>query len=979
MRSALCSTASLAAAITAVLMAAGPAMPDSLPSFGCTPAHVWGCGFGAPPRFPFAGDVNADGLADLICVCPPGDCIIDVSLNVSGWKSGVPFQARREFGRDAVCAVGGEFGGSKGTDVLALMAGGEIRLAYDYDPGKRCYTRDAVVAQFAGDTSRPALIASGDVDGDGLDEAVIVEDSGRAHLLQLSGEPRLGSCLVSIGSLGRGVRAIALARWGGGRSGTLACIDRDGVLWAIDIAGDRLGKRTRLLRARPDDPLTTGDLDGNGLDELVCGTRVLWNGDAGTVTEWPELADIGPGILCTGDVNGDGRADIIRYRRGAREPGREPYTANDILVYFTYRTDLDPTSSGPFGGDKIALSTDPLEMDADGDGLLDIWETRGVRGLDLPAMGCDPLRKDVICYIQPLGLKPEEIERLKTEFESIGAFYRGLWMRNPDGTYGINIIPIFRESIPKAEGKGWRDYARETFPAEHKGVAHWMLVYKGGGGQSSQMGDAGQCGSGAFCATFIHEFGHQLGLDHTGFWGPLHAPTYTSMMNYAYNYSFDERGGAVHYSRGALAGLRLDENNLSEVLPYPLKAVEFLGKRPYRYRLKADGARTLIDWNWNGVFGEEHVRADINYAYCTSAGDTHTIGKSLTAPLLIAHNDEDLLLFYGITPLPGPTPATAEQTKALTSSEPMSLVFRGYRGGREWGEPTVIEEEALAGDPTGVSDGRCVWVFYPTAEGVRHITLTRSGGQWKAGGGRLVPDSAGMQATPCVYGGGIVLLLWQGPENEVQYRWREEGGWSEAGSLGFRSTFPPGAAVDTVNNELVVVVGQDHDESRQSRWQLRRFAAEGDALSPTDVLWVEGENGRMRGSSRPNVIFETGANAGPEGRIRIMGAGLLSEDRPWTGMWSAEQVADQSVNEGWLVKRVYNEWAETRSAPAAAWFRGDIVFAYRWVENWGRDIDNDLMLAYSGLGIDPDPMGDHDDVGFIDKVGLQRSILWMNE
>ena len=52
--------------------------------FPFTVAQPWALGFAAPPRLPFVGDVDGDGLADLIVVFPKGNTILDVSLTVVG-------------------------------------------------------------------------------------------------------------------------------------------------------------------------------------------------------------------------------------------------------------------------------------------------------------------------------------------------------------------------------------------------------------------------------------------------------------------------------------------------------------------------------------------------------------------------------------------------------------------------------------------------------------------------------------------------------------------------------------------------------------------------------------------------------------------------------------------------------------------------------------------------------------------------------
>ncbi|MCZ7580945.1 MAG: VCBS repeat-containing protein [Fimbriimonadaceae bacterium] len=112
------------------------------------PAVPWALNFAAPPRIPLVGDVNADGLADLICVYPEGDCIIDVSLNVEGQKPSFGFQARTGWGKNCQAAVSGDFDGDGKADVLGLFDGSELVLAGDF--GDRKFRSSEPFGFFAG-------------------------------------------------------------------------------------------------------------------------------------------------------------------------------------------------------------------------------------------------------------------------------------------------------------------------------------------------------------------------------------------------------------------------------------------------------------------------------------------------------------------------------------------------------------------------------------------------------------------------------------------------------------------------------------------------------------------------------------------------------------------------------------------------------------------------------------------------------------
>ena len=73
------------------------------------------------------------------------------------------------------------------------------------------------------------------------------------------------------------------------------------------------------------------------------------------------------------------------------------------------------------------------------------------------------------------------------------------------------------------------------------------------------------------------------------------------------------------------------------------------------------------------------------------------------------------------------------------------------------------------------------------------------------------------------------------------------------------------------------------------------------------------------------------------------------------------------------------EPTQSRSAPAACWFGNDILYAYRWVDGSQGASDNLLHVAYNGTGIEKEPMGDFDDIGFMRAFGIRHSILYMRE
>ncbi|HTE20537.1 MAG TPA: hypothetical protein VK689_19395, partial [Armatimonadota bacterium] len=67
------------------------------------------------------------------------------------------------------------------------------------------------------------------------------------------------------------------------------------------------------------------------------------------------------------------------------------------------------------------------------------------------------------------------------------------------------------------------------------------------------------------------------------------------------------------------------------------------------------------------------------------------------------------------------------------------------------------------------------------------------------------------------------------------------------------------------------------------------------------------------------------------------------------------------------------------SAVTACWFRDDIAIASRWYGEANREFrDNGVYVALRGLGIQAEPMGDHNDITFIFERGMAHSILYLS-
>jgi len=182
--------------------------------------------------------------------------------------------------------------------------------------------------------------------------------------------------------------------------------------------------------------------------------------------------------------------------------------------------------------------------------------------------------------------------------------------------------------------------------------------------------------------------------------------------------------------------------------------------------------------------------------------------------------------------------------------------------------------------------------------------------------------------------------------------------------------------VDTIKNHLVLSFSQQQGD-RHGRSQIRRFCANSDgSLYELGLVWLEGDKGGTMSLARPVLLFDSSKDAGPNGRLRYYHKGFVAPDSKsnWANLYVTFQIADAGHNGGWLGTRLVDEWNNSRNPPGIAWFQGDIAFAYRACDDGNPANDNHLLIGYHGLGIRDEPTGDFDEIGFIDKIGLSRSI-----
>ncbi|HKJ17750.1 MAG TPA: CARDB domain-containing protein [Xanthomonadales bacterium] len=262
--------------------------------------------------------------------------------------------------------------------------------------------------------------------------------------------------------------------------------------------------------------------------------------------------------------------------------------------------DFVETNTGVFV-DANDTGTDPNDPDTDGDSIDDGDEVLGTPdGLDLPAMGTNPLRKDLLleydwfddsndCSAHSHRPTANAIARVNTAFANSP-------VTNPGPTNGVNLISDYGQGgaftggnlINDADGviaggvtgSDYQNYKVANFASNRNGYFHYVLLPHRYNTDSSSSGQAELPGDdmivSLYCAgsnrnvanTIVHELGHNLFLRHGGDQNCNYKPNYNSVMNYRYQFpGVDDNctppgDGVLDFSYGDR--ISLNENNLNE-------------------------------------------------------------------------------------------------------------------------------------------------------------------------------------------------------------------------------------------------------------------------------------------------------------------------------------------------------------------------------------------------------------------------------
>jgi hypothetical protein len=890
---------SLTAAAIA-LLSQSPAQPAATEGqAGPLPAQDW-ITMGVDCRVFAAGDVDGDGWADFLTI--NGNRDLCVARSINGWKA-------------------------------AAWQG----IASDLDP-------EAVGM---------AVVGSPDPQQPAGAEVAVVE---KARLVMLGGfaDGKFARRREIKAPEGR-----SLARLDAAPAGIVVADDQGG-LWRVE--GEAL------VQAGP----AEGQVHSNAADESE------GSADAPAVGGESSVLSLAPP-----PYGADEASEVARLASGfAPEGGQATWSVFETPHPSRHRVVRMAVTQSPYEGDgdadglpdaeEQALGTDARNRDTDADGLLDGWEVHGLpRKIDLgerialydPAVTdaaqrekqLSPMRQDVLVSVSYFdGI---DIEAFRGHMPRIDGLYRALQNRNPDGSTGIRIHFIELPGVVPKEDQNqhWARIGQKYRPAEWRGLIHWMQVTPGGGGQSSETGDMGTCGNG--WAVFAHELGHQMSLSHSGDSSPGLCPLYPSLMSYAYSYSFNGDGNAIHFSTGAFRDVVLDERSLSESLPFPYEQVKFLAGHPFRFTLKDNGdGTTLVDWNHNGTFDEGTVSADINYGYSTHAGDrkTHELVGSAAS---IAYVGETAVL-------------------AASDHKHTTLTLKAYQGDTKWsglvgvpGSPTEFDPVLVGGPDAGA-------LFFRRSTEWRIAPVTIAEGR------PVVGDAAALAGLPladlsAIRIGERFLVITRYDDNRLEARWLtlgEKPALSEPIPLNARSQTPVALAMNPADGTITMVGGAHHEKAGPFTMQLVSLAVEGDALSESAPEYTHEGRGNHC-TSRPVAVYR---GDGAQAQLTIFHTGWPAENGTWVGVRTM-QVGNKSLSGGWLTCQMYDEWTRSRVAVAFADGPQGAIYAHRWDPGDHNDWKvNTMFVAHEGWGIDDRPMRDFDDAAKMSQWGIRHSILTMN-
>jgi hypothetical protein len=492
-------------------------------------------------------------------------------------------------------------------------------------------------------------------------------------------------------------------------------------------------------------------------------------------------------------------------------------------------------------------------------------------------------------------------------------------------------------------------------PLEWRGLAHGVFVGNspGGGGQANRPD---WCGTGYNWFTIAHEVGHQLGLPHEPLGFGLGSPFHTSLMNYDYSYQLDGDGEKVRFSFGEFASLKMGEDDLNEVLPFSIDRLKFLSNRPHFFSLKSITKNvTSVDWNRNGVHSEGHVRANINDGYSVGLSSNIKSKKIAGAPVLIT-DGKTLFMVAPVSDFMAETSPSKDHPATAT-------LFR--IDGNKCVEVAKLGKPDVCGDiSASVQDG-VIHVAYASANSSLLLRFSFDG--LPIAGKGSVDDfslASGEISDPTLVKtpSGLKILQTKRKDGTVLLHIDQK-----AVPLSLRSTYPVGAVWNPTAKAIAVAYTEDKEKQKGRILIVLVDPKTGEVISKSPLV-VGGERSPALTSNRPVILFARSKAGGPNGAYKVVVKGRYDDPHQPGLNYMCRQIASR---DGWWIKMMGNEWANSRSVASAVEFEGDMAYAYRW---YGGGEDGMAWISKRASGIEKGIITDFDEVGFIFKQGLRDSL-----
>ncbi|MEQ9400562.1 MAG: putative Ig domain-containing protein, partial [Longimicrobiales bacterium] len=408
----------------------------------------------------------------------------------------------------------------------------------------------------------------------------------------------------------------------------------------------------------------------NGQEGVAYAQPLTATGGNGTFT-WSVTAGALPGGLSLepslGEILGTPTAaGTFNFTVQAASAGLTGTKALSITIIQTCSLSSTPDTDGDRLPDCVETNTNtyvsttntgtnPAVADTDGDGINDGDEVLGTTaGLDLPAMGTNPLKKNILLeydwFDDAIATGAHSHRPNANVVSKVTTMFANSPVTNPDGTTGVTVLHDYGQGgaftggtlIADADGvltgdiasQEYADLLAANFATNRNGYFHWVLMPHTYGGTNS----SGQAfiydhrmivstvtfyPNDQFVAnTIAHELGHNLGLGHGAPWsdavqrGLNFKPNYNSVMNYRYQFGGVDNNcnitpdDVLDFSRGTR--ITLNEASLNE----------------------PDGICGTPAINWNGDADATDMGVSID-AQAFSGGT----GNGSSADVLSDHND----------------------------------------------------------------------------------------------------------------------------------------------------------------------------------------------------------------------------------------------------------------------------------------------------------------------------------------------------